>query len=167
LTDEMGAAVVDRQIALVEHLTGQPGWAKVGDDLATGADGQVSFTVPALAQNARFDLRAGGHVRSSVVTVVVDPTITTAVVTPAADASETTVTVTVVGAEVGDLVILKREGRHPSTRTADLSTTGQATFTVPLPFKHEVHYRVVVRHTEAHRAALAVVTVSPPGQPTS
>jgi hypothetical protein len=167
LTDETGAPVVGRDIALVEHLVGQPGWSKVGDDVATADDGHVSFTVPPLDHNARFALDAGGHVHSSVVTVTVDPAITAAVATPAADASETTVSVTVVGAEAGDVVVLDRLGRHPMTRTADIGTTGQATFTVPVPLEHLVRYRIAVRPTEAHAARFAVVTVSPPGQPAS
>jgi hypothetical protein len=167
LTDQQGVPVVGREVALVEHLVGEPGWNKVGDEAATGADGQVSFAVPPLDHNARFALHAGGHVHSSVVTVSVDPTITTAVATPAADASETTVTVTVVGAEEGDVVLLDRLGRHPMTRTADLSTTGQATFTVPVPIEHRVRYRIAVRPTDAHKARFAVVTVSPPGVSTS
>jgi hypothetical protein len=168
LTDATGTPVSSREIALVEHLVGEPGWSKVpGDEATTGADGQVSFTVPGLNHTARFALHAGGHVHSNVIRVAVDPTITAVVATPAVDASETTVTVTVVGAEPGDLVILAREGRHRMTRTAGLSTTGEATFTVPVPQRHDVAYRVVVHHTDAHTAKVVVIRVSPPEQPTS
>lgn len=162
LTDETGAPVADRQIVLVEHLVGEPGWTKVSS-LGTDAHGQVDFTVPHLEHNARFVLRAGGRVRSAVVTVTVDPTISTAVASPATDEADTTVTVTVVGAQPGDVVVLGRLGRHRESRTAELSTAGQATFTVPVPRRHAVSYRVVVRRTDAHEAAAAMVQV--PAQP--
>ncbi|HVU61014.1 MAG TPA: hypothetical protein VHD58_05065 [Mycobacteriales bacterium] len=164
LTDETGTPVASRQIVLAEHLVGEPGWNRI-DEVATNDAGEVSFTVPDLEHNAHFALRAGGHVHSNVVSVGVDPTITTAVATPAADASDTTVTVTVVGAEAGDAVTLDRGGRHPTARTAELTTTGQATFTVPVPRDHPVTYRVLVHRTHAHLAKAALVEVPSRAQP--
>ena len=166
LTDETGNYVVGRAVVLAEHLPGEPGWTK-SDPMVTSATGTVAFPVTALARNARFVLRAGGHVHSSVVSVQVEPTIAVATASSSADSSETTVTVTVVGAQAGDAVVLERIGRHKMTRSAELGTTGEVTFTVPSPTRHVVRYRAVVRRTEAHLMKSASVEVSPPEQPTS
>jgi hypothetical protein len=161
-----GTPVVDREVALVDHFPGQPGWKRF-EALPTTITGDVSFTVPDLVRNARFALRAGGRVHSTIVHVAVMPTITPSVAQAEDGARTTTVTVTVVGAQTGDVVVLNRYGTHRITRIAELGATGQATFTIPVPLQRTVHYRLFVRRTAAHTAAGAWFVISPAERATS
>jgi hypothetical protein len=168
LTDADGTPVAGRAIGLAEHLTGEPGWSRVGEVLTTTASGEVIFTVPSLDHNAHFVLRGGAHVHSPITKVAVMPTVDAPVVAPLVGSRQATVTVSVTGGEEGDVVVLRRLGRNPSERTAELDSTGQAVFMTPVPLRHPVHYRIVIRRTEAHTAAASqIFTVSPVGQATS
>jgi hypothetical protein len=159
LTTSSGAPVPDHQIVLIERVPPGGGSTKLGSG-TTDSNGEVSFGIPAVTRNVRLVLRAGGGVHSQVVSVVEVPTVSVTV-TPAA--SDDTVTVSTVGATVGDEVILLRGQHQRWTRVAvgQLDSSSAWMFSVPVPAGHSARYRVVLDRTTAHAAVAARFVVPP------
>ncbi|HWC36188.1 MAG TPA: hypothetical protein VG650_15385 [Mycobacteriales bacterium] len=157
-----GTAVANRWVALAERVVGQPGWHRVGA-VRTNADGAVTISAPAVQRNVRLLLRSRGHVRSPVTKVVVIPLIHLEVAPASAGARTTTVTMTVSGAEAGDVVAVRNRAGNRQMRL-DASLT--ATFTVPASQFRTLHYRAVVLRTKAHAAHALPFYVPPSGTAT-
>jgi hypothetical protein len=162
LTAPDGTPIAGKRVVLFVRLAGSPGWRRV-DVGTTANDGKVSFDVPAVDHNTRFVLRAGHRVRSSVARVVVVPVITVQVAGTAPGAQSTTVTVTVSGADAGDIVVLHRAGVRTSSQQGRLDGSLTASFTVPVSQTRELHYRVVIGRTASHAAHALAFYVPPSG----
>ncbi|HEX3824774.1 MAG TPA: hypothetical protein VHV79_09950 [Mycobacteriales bacterium] len=159
LATSTGAPVASTRVWLLERITGEDAVTQVAMGL-TGADGSITLTSPVLSHNARFRLAAAHRLRSASLGVVVVPTVSAGVT---AQGTSYSVRVSTSGGNAGDTVALEQRsnGRWQQVSTAALDGSGGATFSVPIPPKHDVHYRVILSRTQAHASAQASF-VAPP-----
>ncbi|HVV77452.1 MAG TPA: hypothetical protein VHC43_15610 [Mycobacteriales bacterium] len=148
LTAADGSPVANHRVVLTERPAGEH-WQRVGTPVRTSASGEAAFTIPSLERNARLTLRAGRHVHSTPVRVVVIPVIALTVAPTAPGATSTTVSLQVRGAQPGDVVLVRHRG---GSQQATLDGALRASFTVPVSQTQVIHYRAVVSRTKAHAA---------------
>lgn len=147
-----GSAIANHRVVLAERIVGEPGWHRIGGPLRTSSSGEVSFSVASLQRNVRLVLRARRHVHSTVQEVVVIPIIYVQVAPSSPGATSTTVSVTVKGAQPGDVVVVRQIGVRERGQRTTLDGSGSATFTVAVSPTQAIHYRAVVRRTRTHAA---------------
>jgi hypothetical protein len=152
LTRNSGAAVPGRRVVAQSRPAGQhQGWSLVGS-ARTDASGEVTITVPAVSRTTRLRLKASRRVHSSVATVVVVPTISASV---SRDGDRYDVSVTSAGLQPGDQIVVVRRVRRHSTVVERLAVggSGGTSFSVAVPRKRDVTFRVHTRGTSSHAAA--------------
>jgi hypothetical protein len=159
LANPSGAPMANQRVWLIERVRGQTTSSEIASGL-TRADGSVELTTPPLAQSARLHLVAGQGIRSAAVAVVVVPTVSASLV---AEGSTYTVTVTTDGGDPGDAVTLQRRTANGWTAvaTAQLDASATANFSIPVPPKRALRYRVVLPRTPAHAAAITSFSAPP------
>lgn len=159
LAASSGAPVANTRVWLLERITGQDAVTQVAMGL-TGSDGSITLTSPVLSHNARFRLAAAHRLRSVSLGVVVVPTISAGVT---AQGTSYSVHVSTSGGNPGDTVTLEQRtnGHWQQVSTEALDGGGGTSFSVPIPPKHSVHYRVILSRTQGHAAAQASF-VAPP-----
>lgn len=149
LTATDGGDVANRRVVLVERIVGVPGRQRLGT-ARSDENGAVSFSVPAVERNVRLVLRARRHAHSTATRVVVIPLIHVQVASTAQGATSATVTMTVNGAQPGDVVVVR--GANGSRQQAKLDASMTATFAVPASPSRQMHYRALIPRTRAHAA---------------
>lgn len=159
LTTSAGVPVPNDDVTLYERPVASGTMTQIGEG-QTDANGDVSFGVPALTQNVRLMLRAGG-VHSAVVTVVETPTISVATIP---NGTTESVSVSTIGATPGDTVsLLEREnGQWQAIQTGQLDATGAVSWSIPTPAAGSQDYAVEIDGTAVHGGALVDFTVAPP-----
>jgi hypothetical protein len=152
LTTSSGAAVPDRRVVVQSRPAGQhQGWSPVGS-ARTDSNGSVTIGVSALSRTTRLRLKAPHRVHSSVATVVVVPAMDASI---SRDGDNYDVTVTSAGLQPDDtLVVVRRlRGRRMVIARVGVDSSGNAGFSVSVPPKRDVTFRVHTRHTAAHAGA--------------
>jgi hypothetical protein len=152
LTTNSGAAVPGRRVVAQSRPAGQhQGWSVVGS-ARTDASGEVTIDVPAVGRTTRLRLKASHRVHSSVATVVVVPTVSASV---SRDGDRYDVTVTSDGLQPGDqIVVVRGLGRHRTVvERLAVDGSGSTSFSVAVPRKRNVTFRVHTPRTSSHAAA--------------
>ena len=147
--------IADRKVWLRYRATGTPGWSHLGPQL-TATDGTAAFTVPDVQHSLKIVLHAGHHVRSAVTRVAVVPVITVRVSPIAAGSTSTVISISVAGAQPGDVVVIRADGGRQSGRQGGqrvtLDGSLSATAAVPVSQTQAIHYRAFMPRTRAHAA---------------
>jgi hypothetical protein len=143
-------------VRLVEHEAGRLRW-RVAGTAVTDRHGDVSWPVPDLTSNASFRLMVvhGGAV-SSPVSITVVPSVTLGL-TAGSQPGVGTLTARAPFGQAGDLVVLEERSGGVWYRLGShaLDAERQASFAVLRPVSGDVAYRVVLRRTAAHGAAVS------------
>jgi hypothetical protein len=160
LTDPGGNPIANRHVALIEHIVGEPGRHRVGSGTTSSA-GQVTIDSPPAQRNMRLVLRSG-RIHSPAQRVVVTPILHVEVPATPVGATALTIVVSVSGALPGDVVVIRGHGDGPGQQ-ASLSSSLQATFTLPVSQSRQLHYRAVVERTRSHAAHSLKFYVPPSG----
>jgi hypothetical protein len=153
ITDH-GAVEPGIRVRLLKRAVGQPGWRPAGTGVS-GPGGYVTLTVPYLARNAAFRL-AAGDASSPPVTVTVVPLVVLRAMPGSLRASARF-------GDPGDAVVLQElsGGAWISVASQRLGAMHRAIFTVPAGSPAGQEFRVVLKATGEHAAAVSD-EVSPP-----
>lgn len=127
----------------------------------TGADGQLTLTVPSLRTNASFQATGPGGVKSAEVSIVVTPQVTVSVVASPRGRTALLVVAAPLArrGDVVDLEALSGSGWQV-IRVHRLHKGGRAAFTVAAR-KTSVTYQVVLPATARHGQAASVPVIVP------
>jgi hypothetical protein len=156
-----GTPVAGHRVVALVHEAGTPGWQRLGAR-RTGDDGTMSIWTRRLVRNVRLVLRAGHGVRTEPVSVLVRPTLSTALTTTS-DGRRYVVDVTADGGDAGDTVVLlrRRQGQWARVRAAQLNDAAHAGFAVRVPAGHQVRYAVRLQPTRWHAASWSRFVAQP------
>ncbi len=155
VTSASGSALPGHRVALLRR--GASGWRPVGHAVSD-ADGQVSFTTPAIVASTAFRLRTDHRVHSAGWRVVEMPALTASA---RRDGSAVGVSASARGARTGDRVVLLRRsgGRLVTVAHGSLAADGSVGFQVPA---RRARTTYVVRLVATHHHGPATAKVSVP-----
>jgi hypothetical protein len=152
LTTSSGAPVPDRRVVVQTRPAGQHQRWSVVASARTDSSGDVTLDVPGLSRTTRLRLKAPHRVHSSVSTVVVLPTLAASITR---DGNRYAVTVSSSGLQPGDTlnVVRRHRGHRLVVHRVTVDGSGDAGFTIRVPRRRDVTFRVVTRHTKSHAGA--------------
>jgi hypothetical protein len=152
LTTGSGAPVPHRRVVVQTRPAGQrQRWSAVAT-AQTDSSGDVTLDVPTLSRTTRVRLKAPHRVHSSVATVVVLPTLTASITR---EGKQYAVTLGSSGLQPGDTlnVVRRHRGHRLVVHRVTVDSSGGAGFTVAVPRRRDVTFRVVTRRTTSHAGA--------------
>jgi hypothetical protein len=143
------------RVRLVEHAGNGPGWRAEGYAV-TDSSGDVTLTVRRLTSNASFRLAAAGGAVSPPVLITVIPPVRLGQ-TPGRQPGMRLLTARAPFADTGDVVVLEELSGGVWYRVGErvLDQDHLASFSVLVPRSGDVEYRVVLRRTAVHGAAVS------------
>ena len=153
---EDGSALPNHRVALLGRTPGHPGWALLATG-HTGEDGAVALSTPPLEHSLFLRLRTGNRVKSDPVRVAVVPTV-------GVSHADGILSVTTIGGQAGDTVLLQRwrQGQLVRIARTELDASGSASFAVE-PKKKQVRYVALLKGSKLHTPVEATIAV--PGSP--
>jgi hypothetical protein len=150
-------------VTLVDRLAGQALWHVAGSGKTTTA-GNVVISVPVLTVNAVFRLIAPGVPPTGNLLVIVTPQVLTSLAVGQGGLLDS-LAVSTEYADAGNIVILQvqaADGGWQYVRAAQLSASGQATFTLSGRWLGNRVVRAVLLGTARHGGAAATPVLVPP-----